>query len=152
MTAAQVRSEARRERLDLADYRALHAFRLALRRFMVFSESAARDVGLTPQQHQALLAITAHPGPEAMSIGELADCLLIKNHSAVGLVSRLGERGLVARRASQQDRRRVLLTVTPLAEALLETISRQNLHQLNAVAPAFAELMTTIERLERNTP
>ncbi|WP_293676373.1 helix-turn-helix domain-containing protein, partial [uncultured Phenylobacterium sp.] len=78
-----------RRRLSPGDYQALGAFRQALRRFLAFSESGARTLGLTPQQHQALLAVRAHPGPGAISVGELARALLIKNHSALGLVDRL---------------------------------------------------------------
>src|ERR1700758_132311 len=96
--------------LEAADYQSLGEFRRAIRDFLAFSEESAREQGVTAQQHQALLAIRAHIGPEAMSIGELADCLLIKNHSAVGLVARLVERSLVKRHASENDRRRVLLT------------------------------------------
>src|SRR6185437_11475796 len=94
------------ERLVAADYQAMAAFRQALRRFAAFSETAAQSVGLTPQQHQALLAIRAHAGAEPMTISELADALMIKNHSAVGLVARLVERDLVTRSPSPLGRRR----------------------------------------------
>ena len=96
-----------------ADYRALGDFRQAIRQFLAFSEEGAKAHGLTSQQHQALLAIKAHPGPEPMSIGELARSLLIKNHSAVELVARLVERDLVARRDADADRRRVILALRP---------------------------------------
>ncbi len=113
--------------LEAADYAAMAAFRFALRKFLAFSESRALDAGVTAQQHQALLAIKAHPGPVPVTIGELAASLLIKNHSAVGLVSRLVERGLVTRQAAPEDRRRIALTTTPLADALVDAITRQNL-------------------------
>ena len=95
-------------KLTEEDYAALGAFRHALRKFMAFSEAGARAHGLTAQQHQALLAIRTHAGEEPMSIGELAECLLIKNHSAVGLVGRLQDRGLVVRRISAELRPGVL--------------------------------------------
>lgn len=134
------------------DYRALGAFRLALRRFLAFSEAGARAQGLTTQQHQAMLAIRAHEGTEAMSIGELAETLLIKNHSAVGLVDRLVSRGFVRRDSSAADRRRVLLTLTPEAEAVLESISQNNLGELRGSAKAIAALLSTVRGLEKSTP
>src|SRR5206468_1967639 len=73
--------------LSVDDYRSLGEFRRAIREFLAFSEESARGHGVTAQQHQALLAIKAHDGVEPMSIGELAESLMIKNHSAVGLVS-----------------------------------------------------------------
>src|ERR1700731_4029451 len=83
--------------LSDAGFKALGGFRLALRKFLAFSEAGSRALGLTAQQHQALLAVRAREGPHAMSIGELAESLLIKNHSAVGLVDRLVKRGLLLR-------------------------------------------------------
>lgn len=138
----------RSRRLTAADYQALGAFRHALRKFLAFSEVGARALELTPQQHQALLAIRAHPGPGPMSIGQLADCLLIKNHSAVGLVARLVERGLVVRESSPEDRRRVILRLTPPAEAKLETISQSNLGELNRASDIFRELLGTLRQLD----
>src|SRR5438067_7925486 len=76
----------KRSELRDPDYKALGDFRRALREFLAFSDDAAREHGLTSQQHQALLAIRSHTGPEPMSVGELAQCLMIRNHSAVGLV------------------------------------------------------------------
>ncbi|HEX3700361.1 MAG TPA: MarR family transcriptional regulator [Phenylobacterium sp.] len=138
-------------RLTIDDYVALGVFRTALRRFQAFSEAGARAEGLTSQQHQALLAIRAHPGPEPMSIGELAECLMIKNHSAVGLVSRLQARDLVRRRVSAGDRRRVLLAITPQAERSLATISRGNLAELKSSADAIRQLLEALQRLDERT-
>lgn len=128
------------------DYRALGEFRRAIRQFLAFSEQGARDHGLTAQQHQALLAIRAHPGPDPISIGELADSLLIKNHSAVELVARLVERNLVARRESASDRRRVVLQLQPEGAEALETISRRNLDRLNQGADILAGIIETARR------
>jgi len=135
-------------RLTHDDYQALGAFRDALRRFMRFSEAAAETLGLTPQQHQAMLVIRTHQGVEPISVGQLAERLLIKNHSAVGLVARLQERGLVARETSPDDRRRVLLKLTPKAEEQLETISRNNLRELKSSAEVFNALLATIQTIE----
>jgi DNA-binding MarR family transcriptional regulator len=144
-----VRKEQRSEPAPLGDreYQAVGAFRRALRRFAAFSEASARDVGLTAQQHQALLAIRAHAGQEPMTIGELADSLLIKNHSAVELVGRLVESALVTRAPSEVDRRRILLRLTPKAEELLEAVTRRNLGELTSNAPIFRELLKTLRRI-----
>lgn len=139
---------ANRKHLTLADYRALGAFRHALRKFLAFSEAGAKAQGLTTQQHQALLAIKTHDGREAMSVSELADCLLVKNHSALGLVERLEERGLIERRTSERDRRRVLLHLTKPAERVLATISRNNLGKLKSTMPVFTDLLHALEHLE----
>jgi len=101
------------------DYQALGEFRRAIRQFLAFSEEGARAYGLTSQQHQALLAIKAHRGPDPISIGDLAQCLLIKNHSAVELVARLIERDLVSRRDDEADRRRVVLALRPRGADIL---------------------------------
>lgn len=134
------------------DYAALGAFRHALRKFMAFSEAAARANGLTSQQHQAMLAIRAHPGPEPMSIGELADRLLIKNHSAVGLVGRLQDRGLVERHVSAGDRRRVLLEITPEAERMLAAISRRHLAELKSSAEVFRNVLAALRDIDELGP
>lgn len=133
--------------LEEADFHAVSAFRLALRRFAAFSDASARAEGLTSQQHQALLAIRAHTGEEPMSISALAECLLIKNHSAVELVARLVEGGLVTRTPSEVDRRRILLHLTPKAEGLVETVTRNNLRELSSNAPIFRDLLKTLRRI-----
>lgn len=136
-----------RRRLRKADYQALGAFRYAIRSFLAFSEAGARKMGLTAQQHQALLAIFAHSGPAPMTIGGLAESLIIKNHSAVGLVERLEKKGLVRRSHSPSDRRRIVLEVTSEAEAKLAIISRNNMGELNRRADTFEELLETLRRL-----
>lgn len=135
--------------LTLQDYRALGEFRHAIRQFLAFSEEGAKSHGLTSQQHQALLTIKAHPGPDPISIGDLARSLLIKNHSAVELVARLVERDLVSRRDADADRRRVLLTLRPRGAEILEAISRRNLERLNAGADILAEIIEAARRAAR---
>jgi DNA-binding MarR family transcriptional regulator len=128
-----------------ADYQALAAFRHALRRFLAVSQGNASSVGLTPQQHQALLSIKAgFPEGEQVSIGDLADHLLLRNHSTVELVGRLCRAGLVERRPAEDDRRRVLLALTAKGEAMLAEVTAANLDELHLSAP----IMTTlVERL-----
>jgi DNA-binding MarR family transcriptional regulator len=134
------------ETLTAEDYQALGEFRRAIRQFLAFSEQGAREHGLTSQQHQALLAIKAHRGPEPISIGDLAESLLIKNHSAVELVARLIERDLVSRRDDEADRRRVVLELRPRGADILETISRRNLGQLRQGADILAEIIEAAHR------
>jgi DNA-binding MarR family transcriptional regulator len=125
----------RARKLSAEDYQRLAAFRLALRRFVSATEANARRVGLTPQQHQALLSIKGgYPGRQAISIGELADHLLLKHHSAVELAERLVRGGLVSREPSAADRRRILLSITPKGEALLERLSEASFAELRASA------------------
>ena len=143
---------ASRRKLTTPDYQALGAFRHSLRKFLAFSEAGSAALGLTPQQHQALLAVRAHSGTEAMTVGELADVLLIRNHSALGLVERLIERGLMTRAASPQDRRRVLLYLTVDGAHQLERISRSNLGQLKSTLPVFTDLLRALEQLELPPP
>jgi len=94
-----------------ADYAALADFRHALRQFLAFSEARAAEKGLTPQQHQALLAIRG-AAPEAPTIGTVAQRLMLKPHSASGLIDRLELLGLVRREVAADDRRRATLYLT----------------------------------------
>ncbi|MGH6965500.1 MAG: MarR family winged helix-turn-helix transcriptional regulator [Phenylobacterium sp.] len=143
---------ASRRKLTTPDYQALGAFRHALRKFLAFSEAGSDAMGLTSQQHQALLAVRAHSGTEAMTVGELAESLLIRNHSALGLAERLIERGLLRRAPSPQDRRRVLLYLTVDGARHLEGISRNNLGQLKSTLPVFTDLLRALEQLELPPP
>jgi DNA-binding MarR family transcriptional regulator len=129
------------------EYRALGDFRRALREFLAFSDDAARENGLTSQQHQALLAIRSHSGPESMTIGELADCLMIRHHSAVGLVARLVERDLIVREDSQEDRRRVLLKLRPLGSEALKNVSLLNIGEYHRAADFLAEVLRHVRAL-----
>lgn len=131
-----------------SDYQALGEFRRAIREFLAFSQDGALDHGLTAQQHQALLAIRAHRGPEPITIGELADSLMIKSHSAVGLVSRLEERDLVLRKASQADRRRALLELRPRGAEILEAISLRNLGKIGRAAEILEQMVSTVRTME----
>jgi len=126
------------------EYETLAAFRYELRRFLRFSETAAEAVGLTPQQHQALLAVRGFAGPGAMTVGELAERLQIKPHSAVGLVNRLSEQGLITRHSSPDDRRRVLLTLTPHGNELLAELTTAHKEEVRRMRTALRELLERI--------
>ena len=125
------------------DYAALADFRHALRQFLAFSEARAAESGLTPQQHQALLAIRG-AGNRPVSIGYIADRLILKPHSATGLLNRLESLGLVVREASQQDRRQALLRLTPAAQTVLEQLSATHREEVVRLRPM---LETLIERV-----
>jgi DNA-binding MarR family transcriptional regulator len=131
-------------KLRKAQYETLAAFRHALRRFMHFSETAAQAAGVTPQQHQALLAIKGFPGHERVTVGELAGRLQLRHHSAVGLIDRLVAEKLVARAPSREDRRKVLIELTQEGEQTLEKLSALHRRQLKRIGP---ELSRLLERL-----
>jgi DNA-binding MarR family transcriptional regulator len=125
----------------------LAAFRHSLRRFLAFSENNARNVGLTPQQHQALLSIKAgYEGRQSINVGELAAHLLIEKHSAAELVDRLEDASLVKRGKSKTDRRVVMLTVTPKGEKLLGALSQDNLRELRMAAPIITSLVKRLPK------
>jgi DNA-binding MarR family transcriptional regulator len=148
MTMAEGRNKsvaADRAKPETADYQALANFRFALRQFLEFSGSAAKGVGLTPQQHQAMLSIIGAPDGQAVTIRFLADRMLLKHHSTVELVDRLVELDLVTRRADEADRRRVLLSLTTKAKRLLTRLSAAHLEELRRIRPVFAALL---ERLD----
>lgn len=136
----------RRRDLDKADYEALAKFRRGLRRFLAFSGASAEAAGLTPRQHQALLAIKGFPEGDAVTIGDLAEQLLIRHHSATELVDRLGSAGLVCRSPDPLDRRRVLLTLTATAEETLRALSDAHLTELNAMRPVLTMLLDALSR------
>lgn len=122
------------------DYTALADFRHALRSFQAFSEANAANVGLTPQQHQALLAIRAASPVEA-TVGVIAERLILKPHSATGLVDRLEALELVTRHEARVDRRRAILRLTPKAETLLATLSATHREEIGRLKPLLAELL-----------
>jgi DNA-binding MarR family transcriptional regulator len=134
-------------RLELrdADYARLAQFRYLLRQFLVFSEDAAEQAGLTPQQHQALLAIKGHAGSDPLTTGVLAQRLTVRHHSAVGLVDRLASKGLVRRSQGPVDRRQVLLDLTPKAEALLRNLSVAHRDELKRIGPLLRGLLDEFE-------
>jgi DNA-binding MarR family transcriptional regulator len=126
-----------------ADYRRLAQFRRELRYFLKFSEAAARKAGLTPQQHQVLLAIRAGPD-RGMSVGDLAQQMLLRPHSATGLVDRLAEAGLVERVRDDEDRRQVRVRATGTAHALLASLSDSHRTELRRLKPLLTELIEAL--------
>jgi DNA-binding MarR family transcriptional regulator len=124
-----------------SELEALAAFRYTLRQFMRFSEEAAQEVGLTPQQHQALLNIQGFPGRDQITIGELAEHLKIRHHSAVGLVNRLVTEGLVKREAAKTDRRQVYVKLSRRGLEMLEQLSAAHRAELKRIGPQLGQLL-----------
>jgi DNA-binding MarR family transcriptional regulator len=139
----------RQSRLRPADYQRLAAFRLSLRQFLAKADANARSVGLTPQQHQALLSIKGgYAAKETISISELAEHLMIKNHSAVELVSRLVRAGLVTREPSREDRRTVCVRITSKGDEMLGELSKASLDELATAAEAMRRVVAELEQSE----
>jgi DNA-binding MarR family transcriptional regulator len=113
------------------DYEAMAEYRYAIRRFLRFSEEAARANGVTPQQYQLMLAIKGYPGREHANITELAERMQLDHHSTVGLVDRTEERGLVRREQDTIDRRQVHVHLTPEGSALLRKLAATHREQLS---------------------
>ena len=130
-----------RPAISQADYQRLSEFRYLIRRFLEFSQLQAEDAGLTTRQHQALLAIKGFPGGGPVTIGDLAERLRIRHHSAVELVNRLCEAGLVTRDQDKDDQRRVLLRLTERADDCLAELSAAHLDELSRIEPMLKRLL-----------
>ena len=128
--------------LTLEDYQALAAIRRGMRQFLEFSAGAALAAGLTPAQHQALLAIKGMPEPA--TVGSLAEWLGVRPHSAVGLVNRLVALKLVARAQDRADRRRMRLKLTGRAEGKLAALSQIHRAELRRFSAALAPLLDAL--------
>lgn len=127
------------------DFTQLADFRHRLRRFLHFSEEAAAAEHLTPQQHQALLAIRGFAGG-AMNVGVLADRLCLKPHTTVELVQRLEKAGLVRKRQSQDDRRAVLLELTEDGAQRLGRLSRCHRDELIGFSSEMLEILSNFKK------
>ncbi len=138
------------ETLSQADYEALATLRYTLRKFMDFSTSAAHEAGLPPQQHQALLAIRGNRSGEAMTIGMLAEKLMIAPHTATELVGRLIDGGYVTRHPDPADKRRQTLQLTEKSEEVLQRLSSIHLVEIRDMAPRLIEILTQLQADARN--
>jgi len=130
--------------LSRDDYRALAELRYRIRRFLHFSERAAREAGLEPQQHQLLLAVRGLPGGRQPSISELAERLQLAHNSTQELVRRVEHRGMVTTRQGSDDRRQVLVDLTPSGARALRRLSVAHLAELRSEA---STLSAWLERL-----
>ena len=130
--------------LSSADYRRLADLRHALRTFLHWSAQRARDAGVTPAQHQLLLAIRAFEGPHGPTIGAMADVLLIRHHSAVELVDRAQRAGLIRRARDAEQRALVRLALTDHGAATLRSLSRAHERELTQLGPTMRALLDAI--------
>lgn len=128
------------------DYGRLLAFRTELRRFQRWSESQAEELGVTPAHHQLLLAVRGHGGGMGPTVGEVADHLLLRHHSAGELIDRAETAGLVARVPDAGDRRVVRLVVTPAGAHLLEALAARHIEELRRLAPRITGLCAGLEQ------
>jgi DNA-binding MarR family transcriptional regulator len=134
------------KKLTLSDYQALAEFRYQIRRFLHFSEQVVKNAGLERGQYQLMLAIKGMPAEVRPTIGELANRMQIRHHSAVELVNRLEGRGFVHRTRAEKDRREVLLALTPKGEKVLSELA---LHHHDEIRSAAPELVAALRRIMR---
>jgi DNA-binding MarR family transcriptional regulator len=135
-----------------SEYAMLAAFRFKLRQFLAFSERAATSVGLTQQQYQALLAVRAHGGPGLITISDLANEMLIKHHSAVGMVNRLEELRMVRREPSPEDRRKVGIRLTANGVRVFEKLASIHRGELRRIGRDVGRLMAYFGRVAGEPP
>ena len=138
----------KRFKLATRDYAQLASFRHALRGFVRFSEAAAAQEGLTSQHYQAMLILRGWPERQPVSINDLAQQLLIKHNSAVGLVDRLAEVGLVVREPSTVDRRKVELHLTQRGRQVLAKLAAMHQGELRRIGPVMKRFFSELTRDE----
>ncbi len=133
----------------MEQYRALAELRYQIRRFLGFSEEQVRVAGMEPQQHQLLLAIKGLPDGAIATIGELAERLQLRHHSAVELVNRLEKLGYVARVAGKQDRRQVIVHLTHSGANILRRLSLAHHQELEIAGPRLAKALRSVARPQK---
>jgi DNA-binding MarR family transcriptional regulator len=129
-----------------AEFRALSEFRYRIRIFLNGSEEAARKAGLEPQQYLLLLALRGLPAGRKASIRDLAERMQLRHHSVVELADRLERRSLLRRERSREDRRQVILHLTPRGEKILTRLAKQRIAELRTAAPALVRSLTAVIR------
>jgi DNA-binding MarR family transcriptional regulator len=131
----------RRFNLDTGDYARLAAFRQGLREFLRFSEEAAAKAGLSAHHYQAMLILRACPEGQHVTINDLAKQLLIKHNSAVGLVDRLENEGLIRRAVSASDRRKVFVELSARGRTVLAKLAETHRRELERIGPELKRLI-----------
>lgn len=126
---------------DRPDFKAMAELRYQIRRFLRFSENAARQAGIEPQQHQLLLAVRGLPDNLKPTVGVLAERMQLQHHSTVELIDRLVERGFLCRLRATDDRRQVFVKLTHDGEQFLEKLSRHHLQELQSAGPKFVNIL-----------
>ena len=132
-----------------AEFRSLAEFRYQIRIFLNGSEEAARNAGLEPQQYLLLLALRGLPLGREANIRELAERMQLRHHSVVELVDRLEHRSLLRRERSRDDRRQVIVHLTPRGEKILTRLAKQRIAELRTAAPALVHALTGLIRSTR---
>jgi DNA-binding MarR family transcriptional regulator len=138
--------------LEQADFEHLLELRTGLRRFLRWSEEQAKAAGLTAAKHQLLLAIKGHPDPGGPTIGEIADYLVLRHHSAVGLIDRAEKDGLVKRTPDPGSRSIVRVTLTPAGEVKLDALAEAHVQEITHLAPTMRTLWRALENGDGSAP
>jgi DNA-binding MarR family transcriptional regulator len=134
------------------DFENLLVFRTSLRRFLHWSQTQARGVGLTPAQHQLLVAIKGHPGSQDPTISDLAEYLLLRHHSVVELVDRAAAAGIVTRCRDTEDGRLTRVALTPDGEARLSRLGPAHLDELRNLVPILDNLVSDWAARQETAP
>jgi DNA-binding MarR family transcriptional regulator len=137
-----------KRKLTDADYERLAEFRYGLRRFLHWSEQQARQAGITPTQHQLMLAIRSSRDPRGATVGEVADVLIIRHHSAVELIDRAQDAGLVTRERDPDTQSVVHLKLTETGARALSALSEMHLRELAQLAPTMQALFGSLSESE----
>jgi DNA-binding MarR family transcriptional regulator len=137
--------------ITTAEYRALAELRYRIRKFVREGDAVARTAGLEPQQYLLLLAIRGMPEGEDPTIRSLAERLALKHQSTVELIDRLESHGYVRRARSRDDRRRVLVSLLPRGEQLLEEVAQQRISELRSSGTAFVNAISALLESKRTT-
>jgi DNA-binding MarR family transcriptional regulator len=145
----QLKRAERQFNLKTRDYAQLADFRHALRGFLRFSDTAAAKAGLTTRHYQAMLVLRACPDGQRVSINDLAQQLLIKHNSAVGLVDRLVDEKLIVRRQSSVDRRKVELRLTSRGRQVLAKLAEMHRRELQRIGPKLQQFLSNVPGPER---
>jgi len=131
---------------------AMAELRYQIRLFLRFSENAARQAGIEPQQYQLLLAAKGLPPGLRPTVGVLAERMQLQPHSTVGLIDRLVERGFLLRLRASDDRRQVLVKLTHDGEQVLQKLALHHLHELQSVGPKFKNVLQSLRKESAETP
>lgn len=126
------------------DFKAMAELRYQIRRFLRFSENAARQAGIEPQQYQLLMAVKGLPDGAMPTVSVLAERMQLQHHSAVELIDRLVERGFLCRLRATDDRRQVLVKLTHDGEQFLEKLALHHLQELQSVGPTFVKVLRSL--------
>lgn len=140
------------KKLTLSHYQALAEFRYQIRKFLHFSEQAVKQAGLERGQYQLMLAIKGMPAGVRPRVGDLANRMQIRHHSAVELINRLEAGGYVRRARAQNDRREVLLALTPKGERILAELALHHHEELRTAAPTLVAALRRLMQGANDVP